>query len=117
MPKILIIEDDPKIVEAIEKSFSLERSFTLKSLSDPERAVQTAIQYKPDLILLDVRLAGGDGRVILKKIKANTATRTIPIIFLTGLSSEGDRVLGLNLGADDYLVKPFGAMELLARIQ
>ncbi|MEK7859661.1 MAG: response regulator transcription factor [Elusimicrobiota bacterium] len=117
MPRLLIIEDDPKIVAAVEKSVSLAGNFTLTSISDPEKAVSAALQRKPDLILLDVRLPGGDGRMVLKKLKENAATRPIPVIFLTGMSSEGDKVLGLNLGADDYIVKPFGAMELLARIQ
>jgi two-component system alkaline phosphatase synthesis response regulator PhoP len=64
-----------------------------------------------------VRLPGGDGRVILQALKENAATRGVPVILLTGLANEGDKVLGLNLGADDYVVKPFGAMELMARIQ
>ncbi|MBI4051442.1 MAG: response regulator transcription factor [Elusimicrobia bacterium] len=117
MPKILIIEDDPNIIEAIQKTISLDRSYILKVVSDPEKALSTAIQTKPDIILLDIRLPGGDGRLILKNLKQNSATMTIPVLFVTGMSSEGDRVLGLNLGADDYIVKPFGAMELLARIQ
>ncbi|MBI3547440.1 MAG: response regulator transcription factor [Elusimicrobia bacterium] len=117
MPKLLIVEDDARIVEAIEKSLSLAGSFMMKAVSDPGAALSSAIRYKPDLILLDIRLPGGDGRMILKSLKENTATQNIPVIFLTGMSSEGDKVLGLNLGADDYVVKPFGASELLARIQ
>ena len=117
MPRLLLIEDDPKIIEAVEKTTSLVRSYDLKSVTDPEKALPAVLRYKPDLILLDIRLPNGDGRLILKSLKANAATRGIPVIFLTGLSSEGDKVLGLNLGADDYLAKPFGAMELLARIQ
>ncbi len=119
MPRVLIVEDDPKIVDAVEKTLSLAPApgFVLEAVSDPNRALPAAIQLKPDLILLDVRLPGGDGRVVLKSLKQNAATRAIPVIFLTGMSSEGDKVLGLNLGADDYVVKPFGAMELLARVQ
>ena len=101
MPRILIVEDDPRIIEAIEKSFSLEQGYASKAISDPDIVIQSAIAYKPDLILLDVKLPGGDGRQILKTLKTNTATQAIPVIFLTGMSSEGDRVLGLNLGADD----------------
>ena len=117
MPRVLIVEDDPKIVEAVEKTLSLARSYTLEAVSDAAGAVPAAVRRKPDLILLDIRLPGGDGRMVLKALKQNAATRAIPVIFLTGMSSEGDKVLGLNLGADDYVVKPFGAMELLARIQ
>ena len=117
MPCVLIIEDDPKIVEAIEKTLSLGSGFTTRWVAKPALALEEAIDAKPDLILLDVRLPGGDGRVVLKSLKTNAATGTIPVIMLTGMSSEGDKVLALNLGADDYVVKPFGAMELLARIQ
>ncbi|HAH06114.1 MAG TPA: DNA-binding response regulator, partial [Elusimicrobia bacterium] len=72
---------------------------------------------KPDLILLDVLMPGADGRLILKSLKADPGTAPVPVIMLTGCSSEGDKVLGLTLGADDYVTKPFGALELLARIQ
>lgn len=117
MPRVLVIEDDPKIVEAIEKTLSMGEGFSTRWVSDPSRALGEAIDSKPDLILLDVRLPGGDGRVVLRSLKSNAATSAIPVIMLTGMSSEGDKVLALNLGADDYVVKPFGAMELLARVQ
>lgn len=117
MPKILIIEDDPQIIQAVEKTVALERGFMIEAVTRAEQALPSVIRYKPDLILLDIRMPGGDGRLILKSLKENASTRSIPVIFLTGLSSEGDKVLGLNLGADDYVVKPFGAMELLARVK
>ncbi|MFI5346710.1 MAG: response regulator transcription factor [Elusimicrobiota bacterium] len=116
MPRILIIEDDPAIVKAVEKTLTMSPGFSLDWVSDPDKAVGEAVARKPDLVLLDVRLPGGDGRVILQALKENTATRGVPVILLTGLANEGDKVLGLNLGADDYVVKPFGAMELMARI-
>ena len=116
MPVILVIEDDPQIIEAVEKTVTLEPGYRTESVSKPSAAVSTAVQLKPDLILLDIRLPGGDGRHILRDLKSNAATRSIPVIFLTGMGSEGDRVRGLELGADDYVVKPFSAMELLARI-
>jgi len=117
MPRVLIIEDDPKIYEAVEKTLSMGSGFTTRWVSDPGKALGEALDSKPDLILLDVRLPGGDGRVVLKSLKTNAGTSAIPVIMLTGMSSEGDKVLALNLGADDYVVKPFGAMELLARVQ
>ncbi|MBI4059890.1 MAG: response regulator transcription factor [Elusimicrobia bacterium] len=117
MPRVLVIEDDPKIVEAVEKTLSMASGFTARWVPDPAKALGEAIASKPDLILLDVRLPGGDGRMVLKSLKTNAATSAIPVIMLTGMSSEGDKVLALNLGADDYVVKPFGAMELLARVQ
>jgi DNA-binding response OmpR family regulator len=117
MPRVLVIEDDPKIVEAVERTLSMGSGFSTRWISDPALALGEAVDSRPDLILLDVRLPGGDGRVVLKTLKANAATSAIPVIMLTGMSSEGDKVLALNLGADDYVVKPFGAMELLARVQ
>ncbi len=117
MPRLLVVEDDPKLVASIEKSLSLSHSFLTESVARADQALPAALRFKPDLILLDVKLEGGDGRMVIKTLKENIATREIPVIFLTGMSSEGDKVLGLNLGADDYIVKPFGAMELLARIE
>lgn len=117
MPRVLIIEDDPAIVEAVEKTLTMGEGFSLRRVAKAEKAVGEAVSSKPDLILLDVRLGQGDGRVVLKSLKENAATRGIPVIMLTGMSGEGDRVVGLNLGADDYVCKPFGALELLARIQ
>lgn len=117
MPRLLTIEDDPRIVESVEKALSLESGFTMRAISDPQKALAAAIDYRPDLILLDVKLPGGDGRQVVRQLKGNSATAAIPVIFVTGMSSEGDKVLGLNLGADDYIVKPFGALELLARIR
>lgn len=117
MPRLLIIEDDPAIVEAVEKTLTMGEGFSLRRVATAEKAVGEAVSSKPDLILLDVRLGQGDGRVVLKSLKENAATKAIPVIMLTGMSGEGDRVVGLNLGADDYVCKPFGALELLARIQ
>jgi len=117
MPKVLMVEDDPLIVAAVEKTFTMAPAFTVHNIAIPDQALPEAIRLRPDLILLDIRLPGGDGRAVLKLLKDNAQTRAIPVIFLTGLASEGDKVLGLNLGADDYVVKPFGAMELLARVQ
>ena len=117
MPRVLIVEDDAGVVEAVEKTLTLAPAFSLCRASRAEDALAAAIRHRPDIILLDIRLPGGDGRTVLKALKANAATASIPVIFLTGLAGEADKVLGLNLGADDYVAKPFGAMELLARIQ
>ncbi|MFA5140291.1 MAG: response regulator transcription factor [Elusimicrobiota bacterium] len=117
MPLVLVVDDDPKIVEAVGKTVTLADGFRVESVSKPAQALAAAVKLKPDIIILDIRLPGGDGRHILKSLKSHAATLSIPVIFLTGMGSEGDRVLGLDLGADDYVVKPFSAMELLARIR
>ncbi|MBI3288430.1 MAG: response regulator transcription factor [Elusimicrobia bacterium] len=79
MPRVLIVEDDPKIVEAIEKTLSLSSGFSTRWVGDPAKALGEAIDSKPDLILLDVRLPGGDGRVLLKTLTRPTwaASRSI----------------------------------------
>lgn len=117
MPRVLIVEDDPRIIDSVAKALSLEEAFSVRSTADAEAVVAAIAEFHPDIILLDVKLPGGDGRQVLKRLKANPATLAVPVIFMTGMASEGDRILGLNLGADDYVVKPFGAMELLARIK
>jgi len=113
----MIVEDDPAIVKAVEKTLTLAPGFSVDWVKDPDAAVAEAISRRPDLVLLDVRMPTGDGRLILQALRENAATRAMPVILLTGLASEADKVLGFNLGADDYVVKPFGAMELMARIQ
>ncbi|MBI5210539.1 MAG: response regulator transcription factor [Elusimicrobia bacterium] len=117
MPRIVIVEDDYHIIEAVDKILGMAGSYILTAVRNPDQAVGTVIAEKADLVLLDIRLPGADGRQILKSLKENASTKSIPVIFLTGMSGEGDKVIGLNMGADDYVVKPFGAMELLARIQ
>ena len=117
MPRVLIVEDDPKLVAAVEKTLSLGEGYAAEHVGRADEALPAALARRPDLILLDVRLPGGDGRKVLEALKENAATRAIPVIMLTGMSSEGDKVAALNLGADDYVVKPFGAKELLARVQ
>jgi len=117
MPVVLVVEDERRIVEAIRKTLALEGSCRTEVVGKAGEAVPAALRIKPDLILLDIRLPDGDGRAVLKALKRNAATQAVPVIFLTGMGSEGDKVLGLDLGADDYVVKPFGALELLARIR
>ena len=103
--------------KAVRKVLSLEKGYDLVHLDKPERALDEVRARRPDLILLDVMMPGTDGRLILKALKSDPGTSRVPVMLLTGLSSESDKVLGLNLGADDYITKPFGALELLARIQ
>lgn len=103
--------------KAVRKVLSLEKGYDLVHLDKPDRTLEEVRARRPDLILLDVMMPGADGRLVLKALKSDPAAARVPVIFLTGLSSESDKVLGLNLGADDYITKPFGALELLARIQ
>lgn len=117
VPRVLLVEDDPLVEKAVRKVLSLEKGYDLVHLDKPERALAEVRARHPDIVLLDVMMPGADGRLVLKELKSDPGTAKIPVIMLTGLSSESDKVLGLNLGADDYITKPFGALELLARIQ
>lgn len=114
MKKILIVEDDKALLEAF-RSFLETENFKVVSSSDGEEGFQLACQEKIDLILLDFTLPSLSGLEICKKLR--TKGIMTPIIMLTGEKKEEiDKVLGLELGADDYLIKPLGTKELLARI-
>jgi heavy metal response regulator len=112
--RILLIEDDKGISRFVKKGL-LENSFSIDVAYDGEEGLHSAVHMKYDLILLDILLPKLDGREILKRLREREIQT--PVIFLTAKDSESDIVKGLNLGADDYLTKPFSFNELLARIQ
>lgn len=112
MAEILIVEDDENTARMIEATLSMV-GYRCDGCEDGSEAVRRILEGSYDLILLDVMLPGMDGFEILTKIK-NKGT---PVIFLTALQDVGDKVKGLRLGAEDYIVKPFEAVELLARIE
>lgn len=113
MTKILIVDDEPLIVESL--IYSLEREgFEVNGIGDGSLVLDTVREYQPDLIVLDILLPGLNGIEVCKRLRAES---TIPIIMLTARGDELDRVLGLEVGADDYLPKPFSFRELLARIR
>ncbi|MBU0501871.1 MAG: response regulator [bacterium] len=116
MSTILIIEDEEDIVEAIAYNLRKE-GFSLNKAYDGEAGLSLARRRLPDLIILDLMLPKLGGLELCKTLKKDPKTATIPIIMLTAKSSELDKVLGLELGADDYLTKPFSMRELIARIR
>lgn len=110
------MEDDNNIRELI--IYSLQATgFDACGLADGNELFQALENALPDLILLDIMLPDLDGLAIITKLKANAKTKHIPIILLTAKSAEYDKVKGLDLGADDYITKPFGIMELVARVK
>jgi heavy metal response regulator len=111
--RILLIEDDKGIVRFVKKGL-LENSFSVDVASDGEGGLNSALHMKYDLIILDIMLPKMDGREVLKRMRSMDIQT--PVIFLTAKDSESDIVQGLNIGADDYLTKPFSFNELLARI-
>lgn len=114
--KILVVEDEAPIQELLQ--FNLERKkYRVKVVDSGEEAMAVAVQFQPDLILLDIMLPGADGLEVCKRLKADAKTEQIPIIMLTALCEEADIVTGLELGADDYITKPFSPRVLLARVK
>lgn len=114
MNKIYIVEDDDNIRKLV--SYALEREkYEVQSFSDAPEFWKKYSKSKPDLILLDIMLPGEDGLQVLSELRAGE--KKIPVILLTARDSEFDKVTGLDMGADDYIVKPFGMMELAARIR
>lgn len=114
-PKILVIEDEPSQVELLK--FNLDRQgYDVVVAMDGEEGVQSARDELPDLILLDWMLPSLPGVEVCRHLRRNKATREIPIIMLTARSEERDKVRGLEVGADDYITKPYSIKELIARI-
>jgi two-component system, OmpR family, alkaline phosphatase synthesis response regulator PhoP len=114
--KILIVEDEKDIIKMLEYNLKKE-GFKVIAARDGEGALDSALREYPELILLDLMLPGIDGLEVCKALKKKTKTASIPIIMLTAKSQESDKVVGLELGADDYVTKPFSPRELIARIK
>src|SRR5213082_3028613 len=112
-PRILVVDDDPQIRELLE-GYLAENQLRVSVAATSAQMSQILADQAIDLVVLDLRLAGEDGMMIARTVRDQSA---IPIIMLTGVRDEADRVMGLELGADDYLTKPFSPRELLARIR
>ncbi len=114
MVRILLVEDDKGIVRFVKKGLT-ENSFSVEIATNGEDGLASVLHMKHDLVVLDIMLPRMDGREMLKRMRSMEIQT--PVIFLTAKDSEEDIVRGLNMGADDYLTKPFSFNELLARIQ
>lgn len=116
MAKILVVDDEPDAVELVE--FNLKNAgFEVITAADGAEALKKARAALPDLVVLDLMIPEVDGLEVCKLLRRDAATAGIPILMLTAKAAEIDRVLGLELGADDYVTKPFSPRELLARIR
>jgi DNA-binding response OmpR family regulator len=114
MSLVLIVEDDPAILRGLNDNLRMQR-YDVISTSDGAEGYRLASERKPDLVILDVMLPNMSGLEICKKLRADGFSA--PILMLTARGEESDRVLGLDLGADDYVTKPFSIRELLARVR
>lgn len=113
---IYCVEDDNAIRDLMLYTLGAS-GFQAKGFPDSIGFWQAMTEEKPELILLDIMLPGEDGITVLKRLRSASATANIPVIMATAKGSEFDKVIGLDTGADDYLVKPFGMMEMVARIK
>jgi DNA-binding response OmpR family regulator len=113
MNKILIIEDEPKIQQIIQ-AYLLKEGFEVYAASDGSQGWAAFKEHRPDLVILDLMLPAIPGEDLLSQIRQSS---DIPVIILSAKSSEDERIFGLNIGADDYLVKPFSPRELVARVR
>jgi two-component system response regulator RegX3 len=111
--RILLVEDEESISEPLAAALERE-GFTSNVATTMSEGLESFRAHAPDLVLLDVMLPDGDGRDVLREIRS---TSRVPVIMLTARSEETDRIVGLELGADDYVAKPFSAAELIARIR
>lgn len=109
--------DDDNTIRDIEVYTLTQTGFEAKGFADGLSMLETLKTEKPELIVLDIMLPGMDGVEVLKEIRSNPETRKIPVIMATAKGTEMDKIQGLDTGADDYLVKPFGVMEMVSRIK
>lgn len=114
--KILVVDDEPVLVETI--AYNLEQAgFQVTTATDGTSGLEAARRERPDLIILDIMLPEMDGLEVCRQLRREGQTATTPIMMLTAKGDEIDRVVGLEMGADDYVTKPFGRRELLARVR
>jgi two-component system, OmpR family, response regulator ResD len=111
--QVLVVEDDPTIAEVVTR-YLVRAGYLVETVSDGLAALARAAAVHPDLVVLDVMLPGLDGIEVCRRLRAGSQ---IPVVMLTALGDEVDRVLGLEVGADDYLTKPFSPRELVLRVQ
>jgi DNA-binding response OmpR family regulator len=114
--KVLVVEDELTLLQNLADKLRAE-NFTVSTATDGETGLQMIREEKPDLIILDIMLPGLDGLSICRMVRNDASTSHIPIIILTARGTEVDKIVGLESGADDYIVKPFGLGEFLARVR
>jgi phosphate regulon transcriptional regulator PhoB len=116
MGYVLIVEDEADIADLVK--FHLEKAgLPARTVADGRQALELIVREHPDLIVLDLLLPGLEGLEVCRRVRAGMTTQRIPIVILTARSEEVDRIVGLELGADDYVVKPFSPRELVARVK
>ena len=115
-PNIMVVDDEKNICELIRLYLEKE-GFAVTIANNGSDAIAMIRQNRPDLVLLDIMMPGMDGYAVLRRLKSNDTTASVPVIFLSAKSEEYDRIYGLEAGADDYIVKPFSVLEVVSRIR
>src|SRR5215471_20493692 len=113
---VFVLEDDADISRLVQHHLEAA-GFAVRPYLTPANLIPDAERQPPALFLLDIMVPGGDGLDVCRRLRSNTALSSVPIIFVTARAGENDRVLGLELGADDYITKPFATRELIARVK
>ena len=117
MKRILVVEDDRDIALSLRLRLEREGGFAVETAEDGASGLRLAQAAPPDLVLLDVNLPGMDGFEVCRRLRRDPATAAVPVIMVTARIDESDRIAGLDLGADDYITKPFSPKEALARVR
>ncbi len=117
MSKILIVDDDPNIALLVQMALSKRKGYKIEISSNGMDALEKIKREPPDLVLLDIMMPGINGFDVCKKIKSDEKTKFIPVIMVTAKSEMADKIYGMDIGANDYITKPFNPDELLARVQ
>lgn len=114
-PRVLLVEDDPALAELLEYRFKAE-GYHVTATPDGDEALLLASEIQPDLVILDWMIEGTSGIEVCRQLRRNKETSGLPIVMLTARDTEDDRIRGLEIGADDYVTKPFSPRELIARV-
>lgn len=114
--KILVVDDESDVTDLVAYHLRA-KGFTVETLNDPNTSIGTARTFVPDLVILDVMMPDLNGIQICRMLRADPKLKRVPVIFLTAKAEEGDRIQGLETGADDYICKPFSNKELVLRVQ
>ena len=116
-PKVLLVEDDADVLELLGRTFRKTKEFEVITAEDGMEGIRLARKHTPNLLLLDLMLPGMTGFEVCRVLKTDTVTRALPIIIITAKSDEFDRINGFELGADDYVIKPFSPREVVLRVK
>lgn len=116
MKRVVVVDDEPSVGEAVRDLLSAE-GYSVETPGDPQSALPDLIRAAPDLVILDVNMPGMSGWEFCSLLRRQSATRTVPVLFLTGRQEVRDRITAMQVGGSDYLAKPFGADELRRKVR